>query len=49
MVVTVTAKKTRTILENISWQMFKSMLADMGSERNSRLAYDNGRLEKAGK
>ncbi len=42
MVTTVTPAETRTVLENISWQTFKSMLADMGEERNTRLAYDNG-------
>jgi Uma2 family endonuclease len=44
----VTTKKfaeTRDVLQNISWQTFKAMLADMGSERNKRLAYDNGILE----
>jgi len=45
MVTTVTPAEARTILENISWQTFKSMLADMGSERNTRLAYDNGIVE----
>jgi Uma2 family endonuclease len=45
MVTTITTAETRTILENISWQTFKSMLADMGSDRNTRLAYDNGILE----
>ena len=45
MVTTVTLAETRTVLENISWQTFKSMLADMGSERKNRLAYDNGILE----
>ncbi len=37
--------ETRTILENISWQTFKAMLADMGSERNSRIAYADGIVE----
>ncbi|MDF5719299.1 MAG: Uma2 family endonuclease [Rhizonema sp. PD37] len=45
MVTTVTPAETRTVLENISWQTFKSMLADMGDERNTRLAYDNGIVE----
>ena len=45
MVTTVTLAETRTVLENISWQTFKSMLTDMGSERKNRLAYDNGILE----
>lgn len=37
--------ETRILLENISWQTFKAMLADMGSGRNTRLAYDNGTVE----
>ncbi|MBD2594154.1 Uma2 family endonuclease [Nostoc spongiaeforme FACHB-130] len=45
MVTTVPLAETRTLLNNISWQTFKAMLADMGKERNSRLAYDNGKLE----
>jgi Uma2 family endonuclease len=35
----------RVILQNISWQTFKTMLAEMGGNRNSRLAYDNGIVE----
>jgi Uma2 family endonuclease len=35
----------RTILENISWQTFKAMLSEMGSQRNNRIAYDSGTLE----
>lgn len=45
MVTTATFTETRTLLKNISWQTFKAMLADMGDERNSRLAYDNGIVE----
>jgi Uma2 family endonuclease len=45
MVATVPLAETRTLLENISWQTFKAMLADMGSARNTRLAYDNGTVE----
>lgn len=45
MITTVPAAETRTLLENISWQTFKAMLAEMGSSRNTRLAYDNGILE----
>ncbi|WP_017319028.1 Uma2 family endonuclease [Mastigocladopsis repens] len=45
MVTTVTPAETRTILSNISWQTFKTMLAEMGQERKNRLAYDNGILE----
>ncbi|GAA6615823.1 hypothetical protein NUACC26_016210 [Scytonema sp. NUACC26] len=45
MVTTVTPAETRTLLENISWQTFKAMLAETGSERKNRLAYDNGIVE----
>jgi Uma2 family endonuclease len=37
--------ETRTLLKNISWQTFKTMLAEMGVERNSRFAYDKGIVE----
>ncbi|AUS99260.1 hypothetical protein CLI64_01990 [Nostoc sp. CENA543] len=42
---TASLAQTRTLLKNISWQTFKAMLTDMGNERNSRLAYDNGIVE----
>ncbi|MBD0389453.1 MAG: Uma2 family endonuclease [Nostoc sp. C3-bin3] len=45
MVTTAKFAETRDVLQNISWQTFKAILADMGSERNKRLAYDNGILE----
>lgn len=45
MVTTATPTETRVLLENISWQTFKTMLAEMGSERKTRLAYDNGTIE----
>ena len=45
MVAISTPAETRTLLENISWQTFKAMLADMGSSRNTRLTYENGTLE----
>lgn len=45
MVTTAPLAETRTLLQNISWQTFKTMLAEMGDERNSRLAYDNGIVE----
>lgn len=45
MVTTAPLSETRTVLKNISWLTFKAMLADMGNERNSRLAYDNGIVE----
>jgi Uma2 family endonuclease len=37
--------ETRTVLENISWQTFKAILAEMSNQRNTKLAYDNGTLE----
>jgi Uma2 family endonuclease len=37
--------ETRTLIKNISWQTFKTMLAEMGVERNSRFAYENGIIE----
>lgn len=45
MVTSAPLAETRTLLQNISWQTFKTMLAEMGSERTSRLAYDNGIVE----
>jgi Uma2 family endonuclease len=45
MVTTTPPGETRSLLENISWQTFKTMLAEMGNERNSRLAYDQGKVE----
>ncbi|MDZ8185872.1 MAG: Uma2 family endonuclease [Nostoc sp. ChiSLP02] len=45
MVSTAKLAETRDVLQNISWQTFKAMLADMGCERNKRLAYDNGIVE----
>lgn len=45
MVTTSTPAEQRTLLSNISWQTFKTMLAEMGSERVTRLAYDSGTVE----
>ncbi|WP_017653748.1 Uma2 family endonuclease [Fortiea contorta] len=45
MVTIATPAETRVLLENISWQTFKTVLTEMGSERNTRLAYDNGTIE----
>jgi Uma2 family endonuclease len=45
MVTTTTPAEQRTLLTNISWQTFKAMLVDMGSERATRLAYDEGLVE----
>jgi Uma2 family endonuclease len=35
----------RITLHNVSWQTYKSLLADLGDRRASRLAYDQGVLE----
>ncbi|BAZ53882.1 hypothetical protein NIES4103_65660 [Nostoc sp. NIES-4103] len=43
--VATTLAETRVLLHNITWQTFKTMLSEMGYERNSRLAYDNGTIE----
>ena len=45
MVATKPLAETRTLLTNISWQTFKTMLAEMGSQRNNRLAYELGTVE----
>ncbi|MBD2208082.1 Uma2 family endonuclease [Calothrix sp. FACHB-1219] len=45
MVTTFPLAETRTLIKNISWQTFKTMLAEMGVERNSRFAYLNGIVE----
>ncbi|NER95596.1 MAG: Uma2 family endonuclease [Symploca sp. SIO1B1] len=45
MVTTTTPAEQRILLEGISWQTFKTMLADMGSDRVTRLAYDSGKVE----
>ncbi|MEC4814751.1 MAG: Uma2 family endonuclease [Scytonema sp. PMC 1069.18] len=45
MVTITTLAETRTVLKDISWQTFKTMLAEMSNQRNTRLAYDNGILE----
>jgi Uma2 family endonuclease len=45
MATTSTPAEQRTLLLNISWQTFKTMLAEMGSERVTRLAYDSGIVE----
>ena len=45
MVATKPLAETRTLLTNISWQTFKIMLAEMGSQRSNRLAYESGIVE----
>ncbi|WP_016950758.1 Uma2 family endonuclease [Anabaena sp. PCC 7108] len=45
MVTTATPAETRALLENITWQTFKTMLAEMGSNRTNRITYDHGIIE----
>ncbi|AFZ50337.1 Uma2 family endonuclease [Dactylococcopsis salina] len=45
MIATKPLAETRTLLPNISWQTFKMMLAEMGDNRNTRIAYDSGIIE----
>lgn len=35
----------RVLLKEVSWQMFESILDELGNHRAARLAYDNGTLE----
>lgn len=35
----------RVILQNVSWQLFEYLLAELGENRAARLAYDQGLLE----
>ncbi|HEY9299740.1 MAG TPA: Uma2 family endonuclease [Phormidium sp.] len=45
MVTTTKTTQGRGVLRNISWQTFETILAEMGEDRNTRLAYDRGTLE----
>jgi len=45
MVTIATLAEQRTLLSNISWHTFKTMLAEMGSNRSTRLAFDSGTVE----
>jgi Uma2 family endonuclease len=45
MVTTAASSSQRVILQNISWQTFETILAEMGDNRATRLAYDHGILE----
>lgn len=45
MVTTAASSSQRVILQNISWQTFETILAEMGDNRATRLAYDQGILE----
>jgi Uma2 family endonuclease len=45
MVMTVPTNSQRVILPNISWETFETILAEMGDNRTTRLAYEQGTLE----
>ncbi|HEY9782147.1 MAG TPA: Uma2 family endonuclease [Leptolyngbyaceae cyanobacterium] len=45
MVTTLTPAEQRVLLKNISWQLFESLLQEMGEQRSTRLAYHKGKLE----
>jgi Uma2 family endonuclease len=45
MLATAPQAETRTLLSYVSWQTFKTMLTEMGSERQNRIAYDSGMVE----
>jgi Uma2 family endonuclease len=45
MVTTVTPTEQRIILKHISWKTFNAMLTEMGEDRVTRLAYNEGLLE----
>ncbi len=37
--------EARVVLQGVSWQTFKALMADIGEDRSCRLAYDQGILE----
>lgn len=45
MVTTLPQAEQRTVLRNISWQTFETLLKETGEDRGSRFAYDCGTLE----
>ncbi|MBE9049228.1 Uma2 family endonuclease [Nostocales cyanobacterium LEGE 11386] len=45
MLTTSPTSSQRVLLPNISWQTFETILAEMGGNRATRLAYDHGTLE----
>ena len=45
MITTSTPAEQRTVLHNISWQTFETLLKETGEDRGSRFAYDCGTLE----
>jgi Uma2 family endonuclease len=45
MLATLPQAEQRTVLRNISWQTFETLLKETGEDRGSRFAYDCGTLE----
>jgi Uma2 family endonuclease len=45
MVVTYTIAEQRTVLHNISWETFETLIRETGEDRGSRFAYDGSTLE----
>ncbi len=45
MLTTAYSAEQRVLLQNISWQTFKTMLAEMGDERGFRISYHSGTVE----
>ncbi len=45
MIATSTPAEQRTVLQNISWETFETLLRETGEDRGSRFAYDCGTLE----
>ena len=45
MIATLIPAEQRTVLQNISWETFETLLAETGEHRGSRFAYDCGILE----
>lgn len=45
MISTSTLAEQRTVLRNISWETFESLLKETGEDRGARFAYDCGTLE----
>ena len=45
MITTLTPAEQRTVLRNISWETFETLLKETGEDRGSRFAYDCGTLE----
>ncbi len=37
--------EARVVLNGVSWQTFKALMADIGEDRSCRIAYDQGMLE----